>query len=69
MDDRKICIPCEREKAKLPKYRELAKERAVRENKIIVVYFDEEDKRFIATTLDYANEQGITPCEYFTPIR
>lgn len=64
----KICLPCEREKAKLPTYRRLAKRRAITENKIIVVYFDEEDKKFITTDLEAARERGITIVEYFTPL-
>jgi hypothetical protein len=67
MDSRtKICLPCEREKAKLPKYRELARERAIREQKIIIVYFDEEDKKYCTMDFEAALQRGITPCEYFT---
>jgi hypothetical protein len=67
MDERKICLPCEREKAKLPVYRDLAKQRAINEKQIIVVYFDEEDKKYITATMEYTTARGITPCEYFTP--
>lgn len=67
MDTRqKICLPCEREKAKLPTYRELAKKRALNEKKIIVVYFDEEDKKYCTMDFETSLQRGIQPCEYFT---
>ena len=66
--ENKICLPCEREKAKLPTYRALAKRRALNENKIIVVYFDEEDKKYITTDMEAAQERGVTIVEYFTPL-
>ena len=46
----KICLPCEREKAKLPTYQQLAKQRAKKENKTIAIYFDTEDKKYIRLT-------------------
>lgn len=63
----KICPACEREKAKLPTYRKLAKERAVKEGKIIIVYFDEEDKKYYTLDLETAKQRQIEPCEYFLP--
>ena len=62
----KICLPCEREKARLPKYRELAKGRAIAEQKIMIVYFDTEDKKYYITDFETAKSRQIEPCEYFT---
>jgi hypothetical protein len=62
---KEICIPCEREKAKLPKYREIAKQRALTEKKIIIVYLDEEDKKFRLLDLQTAKNREIDPLEYF----
>lgn len=64
----KICLPCEREKAKLPTYGILAKQRARTENKIIVVYFDEEDKKYCTTDLETSRSRGYKAVEYYTPL-
>lgn len=64
----KICLPCEREKAKLPTFRNLAKQRAVRENKIIIVYFDDEDSKYKTMDYELALSRGVTIAEYFTPL-
>lgn len=64
----KICLPCEREKAKLPTYEKLAKERAIREQKTIVVYFDEEDKKYRISTIDTAKSGGYRIASYHTAV-
>jgi len=64
----KICLPCEREKAKLPTYGILAKQRAINENKTIVVYFDDEDKKYYTTDLETAQKRGYKAVEYYTPL-
>lgn len=69
MDDRKICLACEREKAKLPKYGELAKQRAIETGKTMVVYLDEEDIKYRITDLETATTNGFTIDSYYTPIR
>ena len=60
-----ICIPCEMEKAKLPTFRKIAQERALKEKQIIIVYLDEEDKKFRILDLQTATSRGIEPSEYF----
>jgi hypothetical protein len=64
----KICLPCEREKARLPMVNKMAKERAKETGKLIAVYFDEEDKRYMATDYETARAQGYTVTAYFTPL-
>ena len=48
----RYCAACEREKAKLPVYREIAMRRAREENRIIIVYFDTEDKKYKTMRLE-----------------
>ena len=64
----KVCLPCEREKAKLPTFRTLAKQRAISENKIIVVVLDEEDKKFRIMDYEMAKLRGYAVEEYYTPL-
>ena len=64
----KICLPCEREKAKLPTYEQLAKQRAINENKTIAIYFDTEDKKYIISSLEQANASGYTVTSYHTAV-
>ena len=65
----KICLACEREKAKLPTYGIKAKERAIREGKTMVVYLDEEDSKYRITDLETATINGFTIESYYTPVR
>lgn len=62
----KVCLPCEREKAKLPTYRRLAKARAISERKMIAVIFDEEDKKYITMDYQTAKQRDCNIIEYFT---
>jgi hypothetical protein len=65
---KKICLPCEREKARLPMVYNMAKQRAKDTGKLIAVYFDEEDKRYMATDLETARAAGYIITAYFTPL-
>lgn len=65
----KICLACEREKAKLPTYGKLAKERAIREGRTMVVYLDEEDIKYRITDLETATINGYAIDSYYTPVR
>lgn len=69
MNNRSVCLACEREKAKLPTYGKLAKDRAVIEGKTMVVYLDEEDIKFRITDLQTALDSGFTIESYYTPFR
>lgn len=64
----KICLPCEREKAKLPTYEQLAKQRAIKENKTIAIYFDTEDKKYIISSVEQAESSGYTVTSYHTAV-
>jgi hypothetical protein len=64
---KRYCAACEREKAKLPTYRDLAIVRAKKENKVIIIYFDEEDKKFKTMDHDTSRQRGVTAIEYFIP--
>lgn len=63
-----ICLPCEREKAKLPTYEQLAKQRAIKENKTIAIYFDTEDKKYIMSSVEQANASGYPIASYHTAV-
>ncbi len=65
---KKICLPCEREKAKLPTYEQLAKQRAKKENKTIAIYFDTEDKKYIISSVEQAERSGYAITAYFTSL-
>ena len=65
---KKICLACEREKAKLPTFERLAKERAKRENKTIVIYFDTEDKKYHTGTIETAESGGYDITSYHTAV-
>lgn len=65
----KICAACEREKAKLPTYGKLAKQRAIEEGKTMVVYLDEEDIKYRITDLETATANGYAIESYYTPVR
>jgi U3 small nucleolar RNA-associated protein 14 len=68
MQQEKVCKPCEREKAKLPTYRKIARSRAINENKIISVVFDEEDKKYIIMDYETARQRQCFIIEYFMPV-
>ena len=65
---KKICLACEREKAKLPTFERLAKERAKREKRTIVIYFDTEDKKYYTGTIETAESGGYDITSYHTAV-
>lgn len=62
-----ICIPCEREKSKLPLLIELAKNRAKRENEYTIIYFDKEDKKYRITTYENGKTEKVKPYGIYSP--
>jgi hypothetical protein len=65
--DRRYCAACEREKAKLPTFRQVAAQRARDEGVTIIVYFDDEDRRYRLATKETATQRGYTILEYYAP--
>ena len=62
-----ICIPCEREKSKLPLLIELAKNRAKKENEYTIIYFDKEDKKYRITTYENGKNEKVKPYGIYSP--
>lgn len=52
------CIPCEREKSKLPFLIDRAKQRAKQSGEYYAIIYDEEDKKYRITSESLAKQQG-----------
>jgi len=61
------CIPCEREKKKLPFLLDKAKQRAIENKTYLAVYFDKEDKKYRITTETLAKRQGEEILQVLSP--